>query len=190
VKKTYNWIWLYLVSVNIDMNAKWTFITVAAILLAAALFMQVRDAEAVATRNFTLYGSATEGWGFTETNITSPGPTIKVEQGDTVNLTLISYDGAPHQFLLSYTNSSSPSSGDNESTVFSGTTNFQFVTTNTIGTYTYYCTIHPSKMYGYFTVVQTGAIPEFQTSAMLMLLFLSTGTVALVRRKTRHTRQL
>jgi hypothetical protein len=101
-------------------------------------------------------------------------------------LTLISYDGVDHQFFVSYTNSSSPSSGDPESAVFSGTIIFTFVATNTTGTYTYRCAIHPSVMYGYFTVVQTGAIPEFQPFAMLTLLFLGTGIVALVRRKTRQ----
>jgi FtsP/CotA-like multicopper oxidase with cupredoxin domain len=172
-------------SVNIGMNARWALIAITAILLATAVFMQAHDTEAATTRNFTLYGAAGQGWGFTNSSITSPGPTIRVEQGDTVNLTLISYDGVAHQFFVSYTNSSSPSSGDSESAVFSDTTIFQFVATNTTGTYTYRCTFHPSVMYGYFTVVQTGAIPEFQPLAILTLLFLSTGIVALVRRKTR-----
>jgi FtsP/CotA-like multicopper oxidase with cupredoxin domain len=173
-------------SVNIDMNAKWAFIAIAAILLATAVFMQAQNTEAATTRNFTLYGAAAQGWGFTNTSITSPGPTITVEKGDTVNLTLISYDGVDHQFFVSYTNSSSPSSSDPESVVFSGTTIFTFVATNTTGTYTYRCYFHPSVMYGYFTVVQTGAIPEFQPFAMLTFLFLGTGIVALVRRKTRQ----
>jgi plastocyanin len=172
-------------SVNIGMNAKWTF-AVAVILLTTAVFVQVLDTEAATTRNFRLYGAAAQGWGFTNTSIHSPGPTITVEQGDTVNLTLISYDGLAHQFFVSYTNSSSPSSGDPESAVFSSTTNFQFVATNTIGTYTYRCVFHPAVMYGSFRVVPTGSIPEFQGLAMLILLFLSTGIVALVRRKTRQ----
>jgi len=172
-------------SVNIDMNAKWTFIAIAAILLATAVFMQVNSTEAATTRYFTLYGAATQGWGFTNTSISSPGPPITVEQGDTVNVTLISYDGAPHQFFVSYTNALSPSSGDPESAVFSGTTNFQFVATNTTGTYTYRCAIHPSVMYGSFKVVQTGTIPEFQPMAMLVLLLLSAGIVVSIRRKTR-----
>lgn len=165
------------------MNGKWALIAIVMILLATPVFVQIHDVEAATTRNFTLYGDAVQGWGFTSTSITSPGPTITVEQGDTVNLTLISADGVVHQFFVSYTNSSTPSSGDPESAVFSGTTNFQFVATNTTGTYTYYCSIHPSVMYGYFKVVQTGAISEFQPIAMLMLLFLSTGIIAFVYRK-------
>jgi heme/copper-type cytochrome/quinol oxidase subunit 2 len=168
------------------MNGKWALIAIATILLATAVFVQVHDVEATTTLNFTLYGDAMQGWGFTSISITSPGPTITVEQGDTVNLTLISADGVAHQFFVSYTNSSTLSSGDPESAVFSGTTNFQFVATNTTGTYTYYCSIHPSVMYGYFEVVQTSAISEFQPFAMLTFLFLGTGIVALVRRKTRQ----
>jgi hypothetical protein len=63
------------------------------------------------TRNFTLYGSFSRGWGFTATSISSPGPTIVVQQGDTVNLTLISADGVTHNFFVSYTNTSSPKPG-------------------------------------------------------------------------------
>jgi len=169
------------------MNAKWIFIAIAAILLATAAFTQVHETEAATTRNFTLYGAAEQGWGFTSTSISSPGPTITVEQDDTVNLTLISHDGVTHQFFVSYTNSSSPSSGDPESAAFSGTTTYQFVATNTTGTYTYRCAFHPIMMYGYFEVVQTGTIPEFQPLAMLMLLILSMSIVALVRRKTRQS---
>ena len=165
------------------MNGRWALIAVVMVLLATAVFVQVHDVEAATTLNFTLYGAAAQGWGFTSSSITSPGPTITVAQGDTVNLTLISADGVSHQFFVSYTNSSTFSSGDPESAVFSGTTNFQFVATNTTGTYTYYCTIHPSVMYGYFEVVQTGAIPEFQPIAMLMLLFLGTSIIAFVSRK-------
>lgn len=154
--------------------------------MATAVFMQVHYTDAATTRYFTLYGAAAQDWGFTNTSITSPGPTITVEQGDTVNLTLISHDGLSHLFFVSYTNASSPSSGDPESAVFSSTTNFQFVATDTIGTYTYHCLFHPTVMYGYFKVVQTGGIPEFQPLAMLMLLVLSTCIVALVRRKTQQ----
>jgi FtsP/CotA-like multicopper oxidase with cupredoxin domain len=173
---------------RIDLDRKCAFITATAILLATAMLTQVYSIQAATTRHFTLYGSATQGWGFTSTNITSPGPTITVEQGDTVNLTLISHDSLPHQFFVSYTNGSSPTSGDPESTQFSSTANFQFVATNTIGTYTYRCVFHPNVMYGYFRVVQTGGIPEFQPLALLALLFLSTAIAAVFRRKNRQTK--
>ena len=140
------------------------------------------------TRNFTLYGSFSPGgWGFTAATISSPGPTIVVEQGDTVNLTLISNDGVTHNFFVSYTNTSSPSLGDPKSNDFSSTTSFQFTATTTIGTYKYYCFYHSAMMWGYFQVIQTGTIPEFQPLIMLSLLAAITVVTALVYRRKRYS---
>jgi len=137
-------------------------------------------------RNFTLYGAFSDGWGFTATSISSPGPTIVVEQGDTVNLTLISKDGVTHNFFVSYTNTSSPSTGDPKSDDFSSTTNFQFIATTNIGTYKYYCFYHSAMMWGYFQVIQSGTIPEFQPLTMLSLLVIITVVTALAYRRKRH----
>lgn len=166
------------------MKTKWLLaITLAVFLAASAAATQIQGARAATTRNFTLYGNYLEGWGFTASRITSPGPKIVVEQGDTVNLTLISEDGNTHRFIVSYTNSSS--SIDNESSDFSGTTTYQFVATSTVGTYTYYCFHHPLKMYGTFQVVPTGTIPEFQPLMLLSLLLATTALAALVFRRKR-----
>ena len=153
----------------------------------STVFLGRFAAYGATTRNFTLYGSYLGGWGFTAASISSPGPTIVVEQGDTVNLTLISNDGIVHNFFVSYTNTSSPSTGDPISGDFSSTTNFQFAATSTIGTYTYYCVYHYAMMWGYFQVIQTGTIPEFQPLMMLSLLATSTVVIALVYRKKRHS---
>jgi FtsP/CotA-like multicopper oxidase with cupredoxin domain len=158
-------------------------VTLAVFLCASVAATQIRSTGAATTRNFTLYGSATGGWGFTASSISSPGPTIKVEQGDTVNLTLISADGITHKFFVSYTNSSSSIS--NESSDFSDTLNFQFVATDTVGTYTYYCYYHLSIMYGAFQVVPTGTIPEFQPLLLLPLLVACTAVAALVYKRKR-----
>jgi len=138
------------------------------------------------TRSFTLYGSMTGGWGFTPGTISSPGPAIVVEQGDTVNLTLISSDGLLHNFFVSYVNSSSPSAGDPVSSDFSGTTSFQFVATTIPGTYRYYCFYHSARMWGYFQVVQSGTIPEFQPLIMLSFLATTTAVLALAYRRRHH----
>jgi len=168
------------------MKTKWLLaLTLAVFLAASAAATQIQSARAATTRNFTLYGNYLEGWGFTASNITSPGPKIVVEQGDTVNLTLISEDGVTHRFFVSYTNSSTPSSGDPESSDFSNTTTYQFVATSTVGTYTYYCAHHPMEMYGTFQVVPTGAIPEFQPLMLLSLLVAITALAALVYRRKR-----
>lgn len=173
-------------SVN-NMKTKWLLATTLVVFLAAFVATtQIHGAKAATTRNFTLYGTYLQGWGFTATSISSPGPTIMVEQGDTINLTLISNDGITHRFFVSYTNSSSPSSGDPESQDFSGTLNYQFAATNATGTYTYHCYHHPNVMYGYFQVVPTGTIPEFQPLIMLSLLVASTAVAALVYKRKRQ----
>lgn len=170
-----------------DMKTKWLFSIILAVLLAASVAAtQIHGASAATTRNITLYGNYLKGWGRTASNITSPGPTIVVEQGDTVNLTLINNDGvATHRFFVSYTNSSSSPSSGTESPDFSSITTFQFVATSTVGTYTYYCYYHPLVMYGTFQVVPTGTIPEFQPLMLLSLLVVSTAVVGLVYRRKR-----
>jgi FtsP/CotA-like multicopper oxidase with cupredoxin domain len=54
----------------------------------AGASVNIHVAKASTVHNFTLYGDFSHGWGFTAGNITSPGPTITVDQGDLVNLTL------------------------------------------------------------------------------------------------------
>ncbi len=136
--------------------------------------------------NFTLYGSMFGGWGLTAATISSPGPTLVIQQGDTVNLTLISNDGLLHNFFVSYTNASSPSPGDPVSSDFSSTTSFQFVATNYPGTYKYYCFYHSARMWGYLQVVQGGTIPEFQPLIMLSVFVTATAVITLVYKRKQH----
>ena len=168
------------------LKSKWFFAAVLTIFFVAFVTTQVHEAGAATTRNFTLYGSFQGGWGFTSNNITSPGPTIVVEQGDTVNLTLISSDHVTHHFFVSYTNTTTPGTGDPQSPDFSGTVNYPFNATNTIGTYKYFCYFHPTLMWGYFRVVPTGTIPEFQPLAMLSLSIVCIGIAALARKRRRQ----
>jgi FtsP/CotA-like multicopper oxidase with cupredoxin domain len=172
------------------MKEKWLLAPILVVFLAAVVTTtQIHNAKGATTRNVTLYGSYNQGWGFAASNITSPGPTIKVEQGDTVNLTLISNDGtysSPHRFFVSYTNVSSPNATEPQSSDFTTTLNYQFVATNTVGTYTYGCLYHYSMMHGSFQVVPIGTIPEFQPLIMLSLLVASTAVAALVYKRKRQ----
>src|SRR2546428_665496 len=53
--------------------------------------------------SFTLYGSFTPGgWGTTSSMITQPGPTLTVQPGDSVSLTLFSADSRTHRFCVDY----------------------------------------------------------------------------------------
>jgi hypothetical protein len=169
------------------MKVKWLLATIFVVFFVTVVTTQVHNARAATTRSFTLYGSYADGWGPTAATISSPGPPIVVEQGDTVNLTLISNDGVNHRFFVSYTNASSPGSGDPQSSDFAGTLNYQFVASSTAGTYTYRCYYHPTVMWGYFQVVPTGTIPEFQPLIMLSLFVASTAVAALVYRRRRQT---
>ena len=148
-------------------------ITLAGILMVSA---KVEPAKA-ATRNFTLYGSFLQGWGFTPSSMTSPGPAISVDQGDLVNLTLVSQDGASHQFLVDYNGNGFFDIGEPISGFFSTTIVFQF-TADTNGTFTYYCTVHPSIMHGGFTVV-----PELSPAAILAVFITATLLVSIALRR-------
>jgi len=175
-------------SVN-KVKTKWLLATTLVVFLAALVATtQIHGAKAATIRSFTLYGAYLQGWGFTATSISSPGPTIVVEQGDTINLTLISNDvGITHRFFVSYTNASSANSTEPQSSDFTNTLSYQFVATNTVGTYTYGCYYHYSLgMKGYFQVVPTGTIPEFQPLIMLSVLVASSAVAALVYRRKRQ----
>ncbi len=104
---------------------------------------------------FTLYGSAFSGWGFGANNTTKPGPTLYVNYGDTVELTLISIDGTSvtHDWFIDYTNSTTPRGDDPLSPHFSaGNSVVWNFTANRIGTYVYRCEFHPSSMLGLIVI--------------------------------------
>src|SRR5437667_6965252 len=94
----------------------------------------------------TLYGSYTSpgGWGRGPNNITEPGPTLTVDQGDVVTFQLFANDSMAHQLIIDVDNSHSNNSGAGWSYPFSSkTTAATFTyTANTAGTFAYFCNIH------------------------------------------------
>src|SRR5438552_556090 len=72
----------------------------------------------------TLYGSYTSpgGWGRGPNNITEPGPTLTVDQGDVVTFQLFANDSMAHQLIIDVDNSHSNHSGDGRSYPFSSKT--------------------------------------------------------------------
>ncbi len=137
-------------------------IAVAVLLITIAGFIGIRlqTGRASGAVNITLYGSYSAGWGLSDTSFSSPGPTLTVNEGDTVNMTLVSSDGMTHRFYVDYNANGIPDVGEPDSGDFNTSTNLVF-TANTNGTFTYYCYIHPTIMYGTFVVTQ--AIPEFSS---------------------------
>ncbi len=105
--------------------------------------------------SFTLYGSAASGWGLGANNTTNPGPHLSLQYGDTVQLTLISLDGASvnHNWFVDYDNSSSPNGGEPSSPTFTqGNSIVWNFTANRLGTFVYRCEVHPSGMMGLITI--------------------------------------
>jgi len=111
--------------------------------------------------SITLYGSFTApaGWGWAATNITNPGPTLTVHQGDVITFHLFSHDGMAHMLVIDLDNSQTQTAGDQSSAQFSnGTvaTNFTF-TASTVGTFNYFCGIHGyAAQHGSLMVQATG----------------------------------
>src|SRR5467141_1689018 len=114
-----------------------------------------------ATVPITLRGFATSGWNGSSLN---PNPMITVHAFDTVKLSIGVGDTAPHQFLLDGNRDGSGTtdcpSPDPCSAVVPPITTYTFSVSNIpAGTYTYYCTIHPTTMLGMFVIA-----PDFSIS--------------------------
>lgn len=106
--------------------------------------------------SLSLYGSYAGGWGTTSASETNPGPTLTVNQGDSVTITVSSTDGFNHQLLIDYNGNGLADPGEPMSTPFSSTTTLTFVA-DQAGTFHYLCVIHPTAMKGTFVVQGTGS---------------------------------
>ena len=86
-----------------------------------------------------------------------PNPTITVTQGDTITIQLSSGDGAVHRFFVDVDkNGMTPDcpGADVCSNIFPPSTTLTFTVNFAPGTYTYYCSVHPTTMLGQFIVLQ------------------------------------
>jgi len=107
--------------------------------------------------NYTLYGNAVGGWGFSSTAIREPGPNITVFYGDRVNLSLVGTDSAPHSWFIDYNNDQTVSPGEPSSKDFNvpGNVvgNFSFDAVQP-GNWTYRCGMHPTTMTGRIQILE------------------------------------
>lgn len=150
--------------------------------------IRIQETKAAVTVDITLYGSHDKGWGFSATNITSPGPTITINQYDYLNLTLYSEDGLPHQFFVDYTNNSKIDQGEPAMpTTFSSSATWEYNATVS-GTFTYRCAVHPSIMYG--TLIVQQAVPEFSPSLIPPLFIVATIAAAFAYRTKRLAKKM
>ena len=111
-----------------------------------------------ATVAYTLYGE-TGGWGFSPATISSPGPTLYADQGDTVDLTLTGIDGPRHNWMLDYNANRGWDAGEPRSADFQGTTITYSFVANRAGTFPYICEYHANNMVGTFIINATGNAP-------------------------------
>src|SRR5256885_2824588 len=121
---------------------------------------KIPRAQAI-TDTITLRGFALSGWN----GSTSPNPTITVHAFDTVKLSISSADTAPHQFLLDVDRDGSEAADcpatDPCSAQVPPSTIYSFsVGGISAGSYTYYCSFHPTTMLGSFVVA-----PDFSINA-------------------------
>jgi plastocyanin len=110
----------------------------------------------------TLYGSfsAPAGWGWAASNVTEPGPTLNVQQGDVITFQLFAKDAVQHELVIDLNNNQMLDPGtDKNSTAFSSATvavTFVF-TASTAGNFNYFCGIHGyAAQHGTLAVQATG----------------------------------
>ncbi len=106
--------------------------------------------------NFTFYGSAGDGWGFTNATMSQPGPNLTVYFADTVNMTLISNDTLDHNWFIDYDNSLAPNGNEPSSRDFGGAAGIVVVMSfvaDRPGTWTYLCRFHQISMKGTIVVL-------------------------------------
>lgn len=98
--------------------------------------------------SITLYGSAesgSNGWGFGPTNITFPGPTITVQQGDVIRFRLFSQDAMAHTLVVDTDGDGVADTGEQSDPFSSSSQAVLFnYTAPTAGSITYFCGIHGS----------------------------------------------
>lgn len=88
-----------------------------------------------------LYGSAASGWSTAPGGETNPGPTLVVNTGDQVEVTLTSEDGLQHGLFIDYNKNGVVDSSDFVSPTTTSTITFT-LTAGVSGTFTYYCRVH------------------------------------------------
>src|SRR2546427_6500560 len=127
-----------------SMFPSWSILTLSSIPKAHAV-----------SRSIKLTGASYTGW-----NGTNPGPPITVTRGDSVSMSLVSRDGAPHTFIVDVDKDGvipNPTcSIDKCSPQFSTSTPYPFAVDFGPGTFTYYCSIHLTMMVGAFIVSDFG----------------------------------
>src|SRR5437667_20114 len=132
--------------------------------------------------NFTFYGNASTGWGFSNATIANPGPNITVYYGDTVNLTLVGNDLLDHSWFIDYNDDQVVTPGEPVSPIFNSPVGkvivWPFIADQT-GNWTYRCGVHPFSMRGSVSIVG-GPPAELPKGALPLITGIMVGALSVV----------
>ncbi|OGS47712.1 MAG: hypothetical protein A3K66_02245 [Euryarchaeota archaeon RBG_16_67_27] len=115
-----------------------------------------------------LFGNL-RGWGFSPDSLSTPGPTLTLSEGESIELLIIGYGGAfpvRHDFYVDWDRNGAPGPGDTVSADVRGNSTRLTLRGEHVGTFTYFCAYHPSTMFG--AVVVTGASPAGGLDPLLL----------------------
>ncbi len=177
------------------MNRRFSIVLVSALLLTAVILglPNLFSIPTVATINHSIaLVGFVNAWNFT----TTPNPTITVTQGDGVSLQLSSGDAVLHRWFVDVDkNGPTPDcpGADICSDPFTTSTLLTFTVNFAPGTYTYYCSLHPTTMLGQFVVnpsssVGGTAVPVDRLTLVAPYLGLASALAILVAVATYITR--
>ncbi|MGA3059091.1 MAG: cupredoxin domain-containing protein [Candidatus Bathyarchaeia archaeon] len=124
-------------------------------------------------------GSGTYGYGYSASNIVSPGPTLTLQEGTTYTITVNVVGNMPHSFEIvsSKAISSSPlfNAGiDTTSFIPAGSSGSVTFTPDQTGNFYYVCTVPEHINLGMWgNVVVSTTVPEFPSALALMFMALA-----------------
>ena len=145
---------------------------------------------------FQLFGSRTAGWGFTNTSLTRPGPTIEVWVGDNVTLNLTSLDGRTHTWFIDYDNNSQRDAVEPRSNPFGPSRTpvlWNFTVSNVTGTFRYRSDrgSDVNTMWGNITVSPEGTGSFLDLGVVVVgVIVLAIAVVAIIAFVARRSRSM
>jgi uncharacterized cupredoxin-like copper-binding protein len=169
---------------------KRTILMLTVLLFLLSPFVLVATVQAQSTSNVTLYAgeinSGQYGFGNSTTTLTSPGPTLTFNSGQTVTVTLHNSGQNPHNFAIVSTKSStgtvlwSSAIQSVNNPVSPGSSGSVTFTVGDPGNYYYICQVDGHVALGMWgNVVVQAAVPEFPTPLLVIFAAIAiTGMVA------------
>jgi len=142
-----------------------------------------------------LYGTLEDGWGLGPANITNPGPTLLVSEGDTLSVTVVGYDGAFHYLYVDLNGNGRPDPGEPRSDEVFGSFRVLNITAPA-GVYAYYCGNHQTEMHGTLRVTAMGdgggekpGMPGWVVPLIVLFILVGVPLLVLLFRRARSRKE-